>query len=107
MSEICEIVISAPDATWLADFTRRLIEDRLCAGAHIIEQIRSIYRWEGEINDRPESRVALHTRFELVEEIVERVNREHPYQVPCVIATPIVDSNPAYLRWVLAEVNGF
>jgi uncharacterized protein involved in tolerance to divalent cations len=61
MTEVCEVVITAPDAEWLAGFTRRLVEDRLCASGHNIASIRSIYRWRGQIYDKSEARVALHT----------------------------------------------
>jgi periplasmic divalent cation tolerance protein len=104
-SEICEVVITAPDADWLADFTRRLVADRLCACGHSIAAIRSIYRWEGAIQDDREARVALHTRTDLVPEIIERANSDHPYEVPCVIATPIIAGNPRYVQWVLAETS--
>ena len=101
--EGCEVIITAPDAGWLADFTRRLVEDRLAASGHNISQIRSIYRWEGEVYDRSEARVALHTRRSLVRKIVERTRAEHPYEVPSVAVVPIVDGNPAYLRWMQEE----
>jgi periplasmic divalent cation tolerance protein len=53
-----------------------------------------------------EARVALHTRRSLVFAIVDRSNRDHPLDVPCVIAVPI-DGNPADVDWVLRETaNG-
>jgi periplasmic divalent cation tolerance protein len=64
--EVCEVIITAPDADWLAEFTRRLVDDRLAASGHIIVPIRSIYRWQGQIYDKTEARVALHTRRSLV-----------------------------------------
>jgi periplasmic divalent cation tolerance protein len=104
--EICEVVITAGDPTWLAAFTRRLVEERLAACGHQIAAIRSIYRWDGAIQDDPEARVALHTRAALVERIVARTNDEHPYDVPCVIALPITNGNPAYAEWVWRETSG-
>ena len=105
--EVCEIVITGPSQEWVATFTRQLIDDRLAACGHIINEIRSIYRWEGSVHDEPEARVALHTRRSLVPAIVDRANRDHPYDVPCVIALPIVDGNPVYVDWVLNETaNG-
>lgn len=100
MTDLCEVVITAPDADWLASFVRDLVDDRLVAGAHQIERIRAIYRWEGRVHDKPESRVALHTRVDLVSAIVDRANADHPYEVPCVITLPITAGNPDYLRWV-------
>jgi periplasmic divalent cation tolerance protein len=104
--EICEVVITAGDADWLAAFTRRLVEDRLAACGHQIAAIRSVYRWAGAIHDDPEARVALHTRTSLVPDIVDRTNTEHPYDVPCVIALPVVAANPAYAEWVWAQTSG-
>jgi len=102
-SEVCEVVITAPDAEWLAEFTRRLVADRLSAAGHEIASIRSLYWWRGKLYDKQEARVALHTRASLVTAITERTRREHPYEVPCVVALPIVDGNPDYLSWILGE----
>jgi periplasmic divalent cation tolerance protein len=101
--EICEVVVTGPDAEWLATFTRSLVQDRLAACGHTVAAIRSIYRWQGAIHDDAEARVALHTRMSLVPRIVERAERDHPYDVPCVIALPIVAGGPAYAQWVLTE----
>jgi periplasmic divalent cation tolerance protein len=104
-TELAEIIITAADADWLAEFTRRLVEDRLAACGQNIASIRSIYRWDGAVQDDPEARVALHTRMGLLDAIVERANAEHPYDVPCVIALPIRQGNPAYLQWVEQETR--
>jgi periplasmic divalent cation tolerance protein len=98
--DVCEVVITAPDTEWLAGFTRRLVEDHLVAGSHQVTPIRSIYRWQGEVHDITEARVALHTRTELVPAIAARADAEHPYEVPCVVALPIVSGGPAYLDWI-------
>lgn len=103
--DLCEVIITAPDAEWLAAFTRRLVEARLAACGHNIAPIRSIYRWQGEIYDKGEARVALHTRRSLLDRIVAETKQQHPYEVPCVIAGPIVDGNPDYLEWI-QDVTG-
>jgi periplasmic divalent cation tolerance protein len=104
-AEFCELIITAGDAEWLAGFTRELVADRLAACGQNITAIRSIYRWDGAVQDDPEARVALHTRTGLVEEIVRRTDAAHPYDVPCVIALPILAGNPAYLRWLAQETR--
>ncbi|GAA3887941.1 divalent-cation tolerance protein CutA [Saccharothrix violaceirubra] len=103
--DICEVIITASDAEWLVRFTRSLVEDRLVACGQHITPVRSVYRWDGEIQEDTEARVALHTRADLVPAVVERVNREHPYDVPCVLAVPVFASNPAYAQWVLDETG--
>jgi periplasmic divalent cation tolerance protein len=104
-ADICEVVITASDPEWLVAFTRSLVADRLVACGQHITSIRSLYRWQGAIEDESEARVALHTRTSLVPAIVERANRDHPYEVPCVIAIPVIAGNPAYIDWVLAETR--
>ena len=103
--DCCEVVITAADADWLAGYTRRLVADRLAACGHVVERVRSIYRWDGEVQDEGEARVALHTRTALVPEIVARTGAEHPYEVPCVLALPVAAGNPAYLDWIRAETR--
>ncbi len=101
MSEdLCEVTITAPDAEWLATLAHDLVERRLCASAHIVAPIRSIYRWQGKIEDTIEARAFLRTRRAHLEAIVDLVTERHPYDVPNVTAVPLVGGNPGYLNWV-------
>lgn len=103
--DVCEVVITAPDPEWLAAFCRRLLTDRLCAAVHAFEAIRSGYWWKKELYDVNEARVVLHTRSSLVPRIVERVEREHPYDVACVAELPIVGGSSKYLEWIMDETT--
>jgi periplasmic divalent cation tolerance protein len=103
---LCEVVVTADDPEWLADFTRALVDDRLVACGQVVTSVRSMYRWDGAVEEATEARVALHTRVELVDAIVERASRSHPYDVPCVLALPILGGNPDYLAWVERETRG-
>jgi periplasmic divalent cation tolerance protein len=105
MEQIADVSITAESADWLADFTRSIVNDRLAACGNIIPSIRSIYRWEGAIEDDNEALVILHTRQSLVPAIIERANQEHPYDTPQVLAVPVIDANPAYRDWVLASTD--
>jgi periplasmic divalent cation tolerance protein len=103
--EVCELVVTAPDADWLIEFTRRLVTDHLAASVHNLTPIRSIYEWEGELYDRTESRAAIHTRTSLVPRIIERLDDEHPYEVPGVFALPILATSEAYRDWILDQTQ--
>ena len=96
------MVVTGP-ADWLPGCTRALVDERLVACGHQLSPIRSVYRWKGAVHDEPEARVALHTRRSLVAGIVARVAELHPYDVPCVIALPLVGGNPDYLRWIAEQ----
>ena len=100
--EVCQVIITAPEPDWLVEFTRRLVVDRLCALGRNFQPIRTIYRWQGQVHDTTEGRVALRT---LIPQIVDRAKREHPYEVPSVVAVPIIDGGPDYLGWILEQTE--
>jgi periplasmic divalent cation tolerance protein len=103
--ELCEVVITAPDPDWLVDFTRQLVNDHLAASAHTLDQVRTVYRWEGEVHQATEARAMIRTRLALVPTIVERVKRDHPYLVPGVVAVPLVAASPDYAAWIHAQTQ--
>lgn len=105
MTELCIVVITGPDPEWLADFARRLVNDKLSASGHVIQNIRAVYRWRDQAYDTAEGHLTLHTRAEHVPAIISRTEREHPYEVPCVIATPITQASPAYAAWIIEQTT--
>lgn len=105
MTEIVDVTITGPDADWLADHTRALLDDRLAACGNIIPTIRSLYRWQGTVEDDAEAYLVLHTRAEHVPTIIERTNAAHPYDTVQILATAVVDADPDYRRWVLDETD--
>ena len=104
-TDICEVIVTADNAEWLAGLTRELVEARLIACGQNISTIRSIYRWQGAIEDETEARVAFHTRVDLVPEVIERTKEKHSYDVPCIIVLPVVDGNPDYIDWIRSETQ--
>jgi len=102
---ICEVIVTGPDPEALAALARTLVDERLCACGQVIPAVRSIYRWEGAVCEETEARVALHTCAGLVDAIVARLAKLHPYEVPCVLALPVADGDRRYLEWVRAEVR--
>lgn len=104
MSDVSEVVITAPNEGWLTSFVSDLLNARLCASAHI-DHIRSMYWWSDQVNNRHEYRAVLHTRTSLVPLIVDATKAAHPYELPAVASTFIVDGNPDYITWILAETR--
>jgi periplasmic divalent cation tolerance protein len=92
---IVDVTVTAPDADWLAEFTRAVVGARRAASGNIVPNVRSIYRWQDNIEDRGEALVVFHTRQSLVPQLIERVNAEHPYDTPQVLALSVVDADPA------------
>ncbi|MEM7322236.1 MAG: divalent-cation tolerance protein CutA [Actinomycetota bacterium] len=102
---LVSVSITGPSEQWLADHTRSLIEAKLVACGNIIPAVRSIYRWDGEIEDDAEAAVILHTREAHVPAIIDATNIAHPYDTAQILATEIVSADPAYQRWVIAATD--
>jgi periplasmic divalent cation tolerance protein len=104
--KLCVVLCNAPPEKAEA-IARAALEARLCACVNILPQVTSLYRWDGAIAKDAESTLLMKTRAELVPALTEAIRAVHPYEVPEVIALPIVPGvgNPAYLSWVVAETR--
>jgi len=80
------------------------VEERLAGCVNIVMPIRSIYRWQGKIEDETEVLLIVKTQKELFAHLKTRVKELHSYAVPEVIALPVVDGSEDYLNW-LEEVT--
>ncbi|MEW6517412.1 MAG: divalent-cation tolerance protein CutA [candidate division FCPU426 bacterium] len=103
--ELCVLFITVPNAEVGERVARALVEERLAACVNRVPGLTSIYRWQGKIECDPEELLVVKTRQSLVPELAARVQALHPYQVPEVIALPIVAGLPSYLDWVAAETR--
>ena len=79
---------------------RALVEERIAACANLVSPIRSIYRWEGKVCDEKEWLLILKTQRGKYQKLEERVKALHSYSVPEIIALPITEGSPSYLRWI-------
>jgi periplasmic divalent cation tolerance protein len=85
-----------------ARIARALVDARLAACVNVIPQIRSIYRWQGAVEDATECLV-IKTKRELFEQLATRLREVHSYQAPEAIALPVVDGLADYLAWIDRE----
>ncbi|MEV4560503.1 divalent-cation tolerance protein CutA [Kitasatospora sp. NPDC049285] len=79
-----------------------VVGERLAACAQVYP-IRSVYRWEGEVQDAAEWRTDFKTRADLGDRLTAYIRAHHDYDTPEVIAVPVVAGSDAYLGWVAAE----
>lgn len=82
-----------------------LVEDRLIACGTLLPGARSIYRWEGRVGEESEVVVLLKTDTAHWEALRAAVERRHPYQVPELLALPVVHGLDRYLSWLADEVT--
>lgn len=83
-----------------------LVEEGLAACANILPGMRSLYRWEGAVQEEGETVLLLKTDAALAERATARAVALHSYDCPCVVALPVAAGNPAFLDWVTAETKG-
>jgi periplasmic divalent cation tolerance protein len=97
------VLISAPDIETAGRIGRTLVEERLAASANALPGVRSVYRWRGEVREASEALLLVKTASDRVPALAARVRDLHPYELPAVVALPLVDGSAAYLDWILAE----
>ena len=99
------VVVTAPDEPVAAKLCRTLVSERLVACGNIVPAVRSIYRWEGRLEDEPEFLLLLKTVKSKVPDLLRRVPELHPYEVPEVLVLGIEAGHQPYLDWVAREIG--
>lgn len=94
------VLCTCPDQETALALAERLVEERLAACANLIPGIRSVYRWEGRVQQDTEILMTIKTSSQAVDRLVARIRELHPYQVPEIIAIPITEGSADYLNWV-------
>jgi periplasmic divalent cation tolerance protein len=88
-----------------AEIARVLVDEQLAACVNLLPAVRSIYRWQGAVQDDAETLAIIKTTTERYDAMVARLVALHPYDVPELIALPIAAGHAPYLDWVLASVG--
>ncbi len=83
-----------------------LVESRLAACVNILPGIRSVYHWQGKIQDEAEILLLIKSRRPLFEQLQKTLASVHSYEVPEIIAIPIVEGALSYLQWLSRETGG-
>jgi len=99
------VVLTTCDSEKQAEkLAQTLVHQRLAACVNILPKARSIYRWEGKIEDSTEWLLLVKSRRDLFTALRAEIQKMHTYEVPEVIAIPVVDGAEAYLGWIDAQL---
>jgi periplasmic divalent cation tolerance protein len=85
---------------------RYLVEKGLAACVNILPGMRSIYRWQGEIENADEVVMIVKTRDAQKEAVASEVKRNHSYDTPAILFLPTEGGDAAYVGWILSESSG-
>jgi len=99
------VLLTAPDAGVGGGLARTLVEERLAACVNVVPGVRSIYRWEGRIEEEAEVLLIAKTRADRCDALAARVRAIHPYALPEVLVLPACGGSADYLAWVAAETQ--
>jgi len=105
MSDYLVVLVTAPTAAEAESIARPLLERRLIACANILPGVTSLFWWEGSIDRAEEVLLVMKTRHDRLDEVRVAVIEAHSYDVPEVIALPIMGGSEAYLRWIDESVG--
>ncbi len=103
MSEASLVYVTAGSAEEAGRIAASLVEARLVACANVLPGVRSVYWWEGAVQQDDEVVLVCKTRSALVHRVTEAILGMHSYDCPCVVALPIEGGNPAFLDWIRTE----
>jgi len=100
VTEAIVVMVTCVGSAQARGIANRLLEERLVACANIVSRIRSLFHWQGAISREWESLLLMKTRANLFDALSKRVRELHSYQVPEIIAMPIVAGSQDYLDWI-------
>jgi periplasmic divalent cation tolerance protein len=99
------VMTNVPDALTAQTLAHQLVEKRLAACVNILPAVQSVYQWKGAVEQASEIPLLIKTVQTRYAELEAEVKALHPYDVPELIALPIVDGLPAYLDWIKYETK--
>jgi periplasmic divalent cation tolerance protein len=100
------VVLSTCDSEEQAALlARHLVEQRLAACVNILPHVRSIYRWNEKVEDSGEWMLVIKSRRDLFVALRAEIEKMHSYEVPEMIALPVVEGSEAYLGWLDHELK--
>ena len=104
MTAIQFVYITTGDKAEARQIGKALVESRLAACVNIIDQMTSLYRWEGKIQEDHEVILIAKTTEKNVPVLKEKVTAMHSYECPCIVCLSVTDGNAPYLAWIQGQV---
>ena len=99
------ILVTAPDVDVARRIARRVLDERRAACVNLLPGVTSLYWWEGKIDEQAEALLIIKTMANQVSAIIDTIKQDHPYEVPEIIALPIVEGDETYLNWLSGALH--
>ncbi|MGN6388842.1 MAG: divalent-cation tolerance protein CutA [Burkholderiaceae bacterium] len=105
MERMLLVTTALPDRDAAQAIARDLVERRLAACVTLGAAVRSVYRWQGAIEEADEVLLTAKTVESRYAELEAAIRAAHPYEVPEIVAVPVMRGADDYLRWVADETR--
>jgi len=105
MNDAVIVFTNLPDREAAVKLAHELVAKRLAACVNVLSECTSVYRWKGTIENASEVPVLIKTRAARYAEVEAAIRGLHPYELPEIIAVPVVRGFDDYLRWVADETS--
>lgn len=102
-ADVYLVITNLPDRDSATKLAHVLVERRLAACVNILSPCRSVYRWQGKIEDAEEFPMLIKTTKDRYKDLEAAIRAGHPYSLPEIIAIPLADGLSTYLEWVESE----
>jgi periplasmic divalent cation tolerance protein len=99
------VITNLPDSESAFNLGRHLVVHGLAACANVLGPVRSVYRWQGRVEEAIEVTLLIKTTSERYAALEKAIVSLHPYEVPEIIALPVESGLAAYLEWVASETD--
>ena len=100
MDDVIIVLTNLPDRASALKLAQDLVVQRLAACVNVHAECTSVYRWKGEVETAAEVPVLIKTRAAQYDEVEAAIRRLHPYELPEIVAVPVVRGLEEYLNWV-------
>jgi periplasmic divalent cation tolerance protein len=105
MTNAIVVLCACPNQQEAGSLARRLVDRRLAACATVLAAARSYYRWQGAVESADECLLLVKTSSDQFEALRCEIESIHSYQVPEILALPVIAGSPNYLDWLSASLQ--
>ncbi len=99
------IYMTAGDIEEAKKIAGELVASRLAACVNILDNMNSVYMWQGELQEDSEVVLIAKTTRARAPQLVEKVKSLHSYDCPCIVSLPVLDGHQPFLEWIEAQVK--
>lgn len=105
MTDAIVVLCTCPDDRCARELAQTLLNEKLAACVNLIPQVTSLYYWQGQLEESQEVQLVIKSRRTLFGILQQRITMLHPYDVPEILALPVMSGNTAYLQWLQEQTT--